>query len=456
MGSLFSALSIAVGSLQAQQAGLQTTTNNIANLNTTGYSRERPVLQEADPIVRGNLAFGDGVTLTGIESLRDRILDAQVSDELQHQAKSQSFIETMNQVQTLFPVDTSGIGASISSFFESLNGMSANPSDSTLRQNVLSAADSLASSFRDTANQLVSQRQNLDLSLQQDVQEVNQITKQIADLNAKLAASASTDRNCGSYLDQRNQLVESLSGLIDLSAIDSGNALTLTTRQGTALVVDGRSFDLDAALDPSTGRQHIYSQTSDITGQISGGKLGGLLQARDQTIASTLGQLDTLAGGLVSNLNAAHQLGFDLHGNPGGDLFTAVGGAGAAASMAVAINDPSLIAASSDGSIGSNGNLANLSAVANQGIADGKTATQAYSNVVFQVGTSITNATAEATASTNALQQLQQQADSVSGVSLDEEASNLMLYERAYQAAARAISAVDQMMQTAIQMGANQ
>jgi len=455
MGSLYTALSISVGSLEAQQAGLETTTNNLANMNTPGYSRQRPVLQEADPIIQGRLAFGNGVSLTGIESLRDSLLNVQIADEMQQQAKSQSFVDTMNQVQPLFPMDTSGIGNAISSFFQSLNGLAANPSDSSLRQSVLSAANGLATSFDQTAGQLNTTRSNLDLNVQQDVQEVNQITSQIASLNRTLATTSSTGSEYGSFLDQRDALVQQLSGLIDVSVLQQGSSLTLTTRQGTALVVDGQSFNLTSRLDSTDGMQHIFAQAGDITAAISGGKLGGTLQARDQEIPSMLGQLDALASALVTKLNQAHQLGFDLNGNPGGNLFNPLTGIGAAAGMSVAITDPNLLAASSDGSTGSNGNITNLTAIATQAVSNGMTPIQAYGNLVFQVGSSISNGNAELTASNDVLQQLQQQQSSVSGVSLDEEASNLLLYERAYQAAARAISTVDQMLQTAINMGAH-
>jgi flagellar hook-associated protein 1 len=453
MGSLYSALNISVGSLEAQQAGLETTTNNLANMNTPGYSRQRPVLQEADPIVQGGLAFGNGVTLTGIESLRDSLLNVQINNETQEQSKSQAFVNTMNQVQPLFPMDTSGIGAAISTFFQSLNGLSANPSDSSLRQSVLSAANGLASSFSQAAGQLNSTRSNLDLSVQQDVQQVNQITSQIASINRTLATTSSTGSSYGSFLDQRDALVQQLSGLIDVSVLQNGSSLTLTTRQGTALVVDGQNFNLTTRLDSNDGTQHIYAQAGDITSAISGGSLGGALEARDQSIPSMLGQLDTLASALVTNLNAANKMGYDLNGDPGGNLFNPVTGVGSAAAMSVAITNPNLLAASSDGSTGSNGNIANLTAVATQAVSNGMTPIETYGNLVFQVGSSISNANAELTASNNVLQQLQQQQQSVSGVSLDEEASNLLLYERAYQAAARAISTVDQMLQTAINMG---
>ncbi len=446
--------SIPLSGLTASSTAMSTIANNLANMNTPGYSRQRPVLQEADPIIQGKLAFGNGVSLTGIESLRDSLLNVQIADEMQQQAKSQSFVDTMNQIQPLFPVDTSGIGNAISSFFQSLNGLAANPSDSSLRQNVLAAASGLATSFSQAAGQLNTTRSNLDLNVQQDVQEVNQITSQIASINRTLATTSSTGSEYGSFLDQRDALVQQLSGLIDVSVLQQGSSLTLTTRQGTALVVDSQSFDLTARLDSNDGTQHIYAQAGDITSSISGGKLGGSIEARDQTIPSMLGQLDTLASALVTKLNAAHQTGFDLNGDPGGNLFNPTTGVGAAAAMSVAITDPNLLAASSDGSTGSNGNIANLTAVATQAVSNGMTPIQAYGNLVFQVGSSISNANADLSASTNVLQQLQQQQSSVSGVSLDEEASNLLLYERAYQAAARAISTVDQMLQTAINMGA--
>lgn len=453
MSSLLGAMSIAMGALEAQQAGLATTTNNIANLNTPGYTRERPVLQEADPVLNNGIVYGTGVKLQGIESLRDSILNLQIDNETQQQGQSQAYVNAMSQAQTLFPDDTTGIGQQISSFFQSLNSLSTDPSNLALRQNVLSAANGLASAFNGAASQLSSQRSSLDQTVDQVTGEVNQLTQQIADLNQKLAALSNSSPGSGSFLDQRDNLVQKLSGLIDVSVINDGTSITLTTKQGATLVADGQSFALSTALDPASGVQHIYSQGADITGKISGGQLGGVLQARDQTLPAMQTQLDSLAGGLVQALNTAHAQGFDLNGNAGGNLFSPVSGAGAAAGMAVAITDPTLLAASSDGTTGSNGNLANLSAVANQAVSNGMSPTEAYGSLVFQAGSAVSDATTELNASNTMLQQLQQQQASVSGVSLDEEASNLLLYQRAYQAAAQAITAVDQMLQTAIHMG---
>jgi len=454
MSGLIGTMWIALSGLAAQQAGLAATTNNVANLNTPGYSRQRPVLEEADPILQGNLDFGDGVQVQGIASVRSDLLTLQVADETQQQGSSQAYTNAMNQVETLFPDDTTGIGAEISGFFQSLNNLSTNPSDLTQRQAVLTAAGNMANAFQTSANQLTQIRGQLDLNVQQQVGQVNQLTQQIATINTKLAAVSSAGQQYSSLLDQRDSLIQQLSGIVDVSQINDGTSLTLTTKQGAALVVDGSAYSLTTQPD-SSGTERIYSaQGADITSQISGGALGGIVQARDQDVPALEAQLDSLASGMVTALNTANAMGTDLNGNPGGNLFLPVTGAGAASAMKVAITDPRLLAAGSDGTSGSNGNIANLSAVANQAVSNGLTPSGAYGNIVFQVGMNVSNGTAELYASKAMLQQLQQQQSSVSGVSLDEEASNLLLYQRAYQAAAEAVTAVNQMLQTAINMGA--
>ena len=204
-----------------------------------------------------------------------------------------------------------------------------------------------------------------------------------------------------------------------------------------------------------TGVEHIFSQGTDITAQLVSGSLAGVLSVRDQTIPGLLANLDTLATGLSNALNTSHLAGFDLNGNPGTNLFTAppLGGVGAAGAIQVAITDPSQIAASSDGSAGSNGNLASLIAVAKQQVAGGQTSTNFYSGIVFSVGSATANAAAEAQASNTILRQLEDQRGSISGVSLDEEASNLIRYQRAYEASAHVFATLSSLTETVINLG---
>jgi flagellar hook-associated protein 1 len=247
-------------------------------------------------------------------------------------------------------------------------------------------------------------------------------------------------------------LINQLSGLIDVSEIKSDSGITLTTSSGTALVSGTQSFSLTTQPGAS-GVQHIFSQGKDITSTLSSGALGGLIEVRDRKIPALLSSLDTLASGLATAFNSANTAGFDLNGNIGGALFTPVTGAGSAANIGMAITDPALIAASSDGSAGSNGNLANLSAIQNQTIIAGATPTTYYGNIVFSVGNDVSNGTAELQSSKLVLQQLQDQRGSISGVSLDEEAANMTRYQQAYDAAARIVTTVNQMLETVINMG---
>jgi flagellar hook-associated protein 1 len=452
MSSLLSTMFLATGAMAADQGALEATTNNAANVNTPGYSRQLPILQENPPVVVGKLTFGMGVSLAKLESVRDPILQLSIQQETGQQGALNSFTSALSQAQSLFTAGASDIGSEISNLFSSISQLSTNPSSIALRQGVLTAASNLTSSFNNTASNLSSQRSNLDLNVVQSVQQVNTLTQQIAGLNGQITTLQNLGQQAGTFIDQRDVLINQLSGLIDVSEIKSDSGITLTTSNGTALVSGTRSFALTTQPGAS-GVQHIFSQGNDITSTLSSGALGGLIEVRDQKIPGLLTSLDTLASGLSTAFNNANTTGFDLNGNIGGALFTPVVGAGSAANIGVAVTDPALIAASSDGSAGSNGNLANFTAIQNQTIIAGATPTTYYSNIVFSVGNDVSNGTAELQSSQLVLQQLQDQRGSISGVSLDEEAANMTRYQQAYDAAARIVTTVNQMLETVINMG---
>jgi flagellar hook-associated protein 1 FlgK len=336
--------------------------------------------------------------------------------------------------------------------FSSISQLSTNPASVPLRQGVLTAASNLASGFRNTASNLATQASNLNLSVTQAVEQVNTLTQQIAGLNGQITALQNVGQDASAFVDQRDVLINQLSGLIDVSRISSDSGITLTTSNGTALVAGGQSFSLSTQLGAS-GVQHIFAQGTDITAQLNSGQLGGLLEVRDQKIPALLAGLDTLASGVANAFNSANTAGFDLNGNNGGNLFVPPpSGPGAAANLIVAITDPALIAASSDGSAGSNGNLRNFSAIHDQPTISGQTPSDYYGNLVFGLGNDVSTATAELQSSQLVLQQLQDQRGSISGVSLNDEASHMIEYQRAYEAAARVATTVNQMLETVINM----
>jgi flagellar hook-associated protein 1 FlgK len=453
MSSLNASLAAALSGLIADQGAMAATTNNVANVNTPGYSREEPVLSASDPVSIDSLSYGTGVTLESIQSITDPLLESQVQQQTQAQGQFTALASALQQAQASFTTSTTDIGTQISNFFDSLNQLSTNPSDLSLRQGVLTAADNLADSFNATASSLSQQQTSLDLSVVQQVGQINQLTQQIAQLNGQVSNLQNIGESAGTFVDERQQAIDQLSSLVDVSVIPTDNTLTLTTANGAPLVSGQESFQLQTQTN-SAGFHEVYSQGNNITNSLTSGQLGGTIEARDQQVPAIENQLDTLAAGLANSVNAVQVGGFDLNGNAGTDLFNPppASGAGTAATLAVAITDPSLIAASSDGTAGSNGNVQAMYALDDQPIVAGQNPSDYYSGIVFNVGNATANAQAEQTASGLVLQQLNDQVASVSGVSLDEEAANMVQYQDAYSASAQVVTTINDMMYTTIQM----
>jgi len=454
MSGLYGSLSTALSALLASQSALETSANNVANANTPGYSRQRPVLVPGDPVVLGRFTFGTGVVLKKLESLRDSILELRLNQETQNQGHLDSTLGALQQIQVMFSGTDSGIGDAITKFFDSLQQLSTDPSNLALRRGLLTAAGNLATVFNTTAHNLQEQRSNLDLNVVQTVGEINTLTSQIAAVNQQIANLENVHEDASTFLDQRGSLIRQLSSLIDVSVITTERGIALTTSNGTPLVAQERSFPLTTQI-AAGGIHKVFAGTVDITALIPSGKLGGLLDVRDNRIPALQGNLDLLAASLATALNTAHRTGFDLNGAAGTDLFVPppAGGAGAAAALSVAISDPALVAASSDGTPGSNGNLLVLSAVHDQAVAAGQRPLDFYGGLVFQVGSDTASATADVDASQLILRQLEDQRAAVSGVSLDEEGANMVRYQTAYQAAARIVTTVNSMLDSAVNLG---
>ncbi|MBZ5642909.1 MAG: flagellar hook-associated protein FlgK [Acidobacteriia bacterium] len=455
MGGLSGALSIALGALAADKGAVEITSNNIANVNTAGYSREQVNLSDNAPVLLGNLLFGTGVTLGQTTSIRDNLLERRLDQENQAAGQLSAFLGSLNQVQALFNESSStGLQTPLTAFFNSLTQLSANPSDSAARQGVVTSGQNLAAAIQQDSSNVQALQGNTDTGVQQSVTQVNQLAKQIAALNITISGIEGVGQDPGQALDQRTQLVRQLSGLIGISEADAGNgSLTITTANGASLVVGGDSFALTTQVNNNTTFHGVFSQGTDITSTITGGALGGQIQVRDQELPSILSKLDTFAYGLATAVNTQSKAGFDANGNPGVNFFNQPASpSSAAASLVVAISDPNLVAASSDGSVGSNGNAQALVNLQNQNIISGQTPASYYSALIFQIGNDVSQAQNEQTAVGLVQQQLNDQRGAVSAVSLDQEAASLIQYQSAYQAAANVVNVINTLFTVTLNM----
>lgn len=460
--SLTSSLSIAGQSLANATAVLQAINNNIANANTPGYSREVAQFQSVAPDPDSTAQPGQGAVLQGFQSVRDELLQTQIQNENQAQGQANAELTALQQIQPLFTTSAGDIGTEMSNFFTSMSSLSAQPDNSAARQAVMTAGQNLTYAFNTVSQHLSQLQSGLNTQVTQDVSQINQITTQIATLNPKIAAMQAQGKDPGTLQDQRDQLVVQLSGLVGVSVTNTESGITVSMGDAMPLVVGSKSFALKTQED-SQGMQQILDTNGQpmIDPPIAGGNtppkggdLGGTLQARDSSIPAFLNALDTLAHQFANAFNSAQASGYDQYGNPGQPFFSVPSTtAGSAGSISVAIADPSLIAASSDGSPGSNGNVANLTAVQTTVLPSGETPTDAYASLVFQVGSMTAEANTRSSATAASLRQLNDQRSSVSGVSIDQESTNLITYQQAYEAAARVITTVQSLFQVTMTMG---
>jgi flagellar hook-associated protein 1 len=461
MGTIMSLMDIAQQALMADQEALNITSNNVANQNTAGYTREVVNFLTVDAVTLSGGAFGSGVTASAT-SQRDRVLEQQVQQQTQTQAQSGALESALQQIQNIFGLSSTAsstsstvLGTATDSFFSAISALASNPSDTATRQNVLTAANALAGAFNSAADQLTQVSSNLNQQVVSDVGQVNSLTATIASLNIQIT-SLSPNADAGTLEDQRQLAITQLSQFVGLNQISTeNNGITLTTNGGAVLVSGSKSFAMSTT--QVGGATHVLAGVDgqDVTSSLTGGDLGGVLQARDQQLPSYQNALDSLAYDIGTKVNQQNELGVDSSGNPGAAIFSLPPSqAGAATLIQLATTDPGAVAAAAtgEGSAGNTNALA-LAGLSKTDIVGGQTASGFLASFLGQIGNDTSAATTNNSAQQATLTQLTTQRDSFSGVSLDEEAANLTQYQRAYQAAAQVFNIANSIMASALNLG---
>lgn len=451
MGGLTTSLFSGVQALEASEAALNATSNNIANANTPGYTREVAQFSENPENLVGQQLSGGGVTLDSIQSVRDELLNLQIQQQTSQQGSADTQSSMLQQIQSYFGSTGNDIASELSSFSSSLAQLSANSTNSAVQQSVISAGQNLANSFHNTASGLATAQSGADQEVTQTVAQINTLTAQIAQLNSQITPSVMSSQNGGTVVDQRDELVQQLSKLVNVSISQSSDGEVISTANGSPLVMASNAYQLQTTKGSNGLQQVLDANGNNITGSIQGGQLGGAIQMRDQVIPGFQNSLNTLASQFAAAVNTAQAQGYDSTGAKGQAFFT-VPATNAAAGIQVALTSGAQVAVSSDGSAGSNGNVANLSAALTSNLPSGASVSGAYANLVFDVGNATSNAGAQSSAIGQNLLQLTNQQSSVSGVNLDEETTNLIRYQTAYEAAARIVSTIQALSTATINM----
>ncbi|MDD5457314.1 MAG: flagellar hook-associated protein FlgK [Candidatus Margulisbacteria bacterium] len=457
-------IEIAKRSLAAQRYAMDVIGHNLANVNTEGYSRQQVVLQTTNPILipvinknKPLASLGTGVMLTQIERIRDDFLDSQRRGISNDKGTWDQQYTNYDMIQGIFnePSDT-GIAANMTKFWDAWQNLATpDPSSAGARSNLVSQARVLAGALQQTRTQLVDLQKNNNTDIGLKVARINDLADQIAVINGQIVESkASGDAN--DLEDKRNVLVGEMSQLVNMEYyVDTTGSSTIAIG-GSFIVADRNTNHLAATIDTNNyGYNKITWEENGKSALINGGELYGLIKSRDENVAGYIDNVDTFAAKLIETINNQHKAGFDLKGAQGGSFFTGTDASDIKVNEEL-INDPSRVAASSRNT-DSNGNGENAIAIAQirnslTMNSNSTTLDEFYQNMISNLGTTTAETQTYSDINAGLLSQVDKQIVSTSGVSIDEEMSELIKTEQAYQSAAKYMQAVQDTMDTLLKI----
>lgn len=457
----FSAFEIGRRALNANAYGINLTGQNIANVNTPGYSRQRVQLSESAPANLHRLSIGGGVTVEGVQTFRDRFIESRIQNETGVAGRFAAERDALAPVETALQGSENGsLQNALNGFFSAFRDLDANPNSVPLRSIVAAKAGNLAASFNTTRGRLDQIRSDADGQIRDTVNSVNALSEQIAALNVNVRAAEAVGANASNLKDQRNELVNQISELTGArSTENSDGTISLTIGDGRSLVLGENAAKLEVTSAPPLGLATI--SLGGEPAAFDEGKVRGLQNAVSQ-IGGQITTLDELAASVVARVNTLHNSGTDLDGNSGTNLFAVPTNGQPVTAANVSLNpaigaNPRLIVASASNQPGQNGTvageIANLlsDATSTVGSQTGSFSS-IFSSLVSEAGEQVRRADDNLQTQAAIIAQATAQREAVSGVSLDEEAINLLQYQKAYEAAARFIKVADEMTQTILSL----
>lgn len=451
MPSLLASLNAAAGSMRAFERALATVQNNVTNASTPGYAR-----QQADLVAQAfhqELELPGGVTISDLVSTRDELAERAVRRQASKHGRLAQLAAGLAQLEPVLDIsEGSGVAGALDGLFRAFSQLSVTPNDLTARENVIGRARDVAAAFRTTAGSLLETRDHANREVRAAVEEINRLAGVIRGINVEIRNDRRKLNDAG--LDARlHAALEELSELVDFEALraDDGSVTVLLGGQGL-LVIGASAYELQA--DFSGAQTAVLDHAGQaVTGLVHEGRLAGLLEVVNQNIPSYLNSLNLLAQTMADRINGILAAGVNLNGQPPSvNLFTYNAAAGAAYTLAVTGITAPEIAAAYPTAPGGNENALDLAALATSIEINGASFSGFYGWISSQAGQALASARAGAEAQSALLVQARSLRSEVSGVDLDEEAAAMVQYQRAYQAAARLITVLDELTETTLAM----
>jgi len=334
-------ISIGLSGLSASQTALATTGNNIANVDTAGYSRQSVVQKSASAEFIGVGYVGNGTTVADVRRIYSEYLNTQLRTSTGLDAEAQTYLTQINQTDALLADSTTGISSVLSSFFAALQTAAENPTDASARALLLTNASGLAERFGSVYSQLADQNTYINSQLSSMAEQVNQLASSIANYNQAIVQASANGATPNDLLDARDQALVDLSELVGVTVVMEGNNANVFIGSGQPLVMGNTASTLTAepsTTDPTRLNLMLTSGYSsiDVTSVVSGGSISGLVRYREEVLDPTLNELGRLALVIADQVNSQLGQGIDLNGDFGTSLFSDINSALAASQRSLA------------------------------------------------------------------------------------------------------------------------
>jgi flagellar hook-associated protein 1 FlgK len=439
--STFVGIETALRGLLAQQQALNLTGHNISNAQTPGYTRQTVQLSTTSGLQVGpGLLLGTGVNVDSYQRIRDQFLDVQLRAQTMLQGAADAKQDGLGAVEAAInePSD-SGLNSLLGKYWAAWQNVGGSPDNAATRQALVEAAKSLAGGFNTMRTQLDTIQSQTTQNAQLTLDEVNAHAADLLSLNKAIYTAAAVGNTPNDLLDQRDQVIDELGKLGGVSTTDNGDGTVKVMFDGVTLV-DGQTEYTVAETGGTLANDATVPETATVGA--TSGKLGALIDLRDNVLPSYKTQLDLVASTLITQTNTLHAGGVGLNGSTGLAFFSGTN----AATIAVNVTASQVAAASVAGEPGDPSNAHRIADMANDTTIPalgGATINGAYSKLVTTIGSDSAEASRSASNAGVLVDSLTNRRDSVSGVSLDEELTNLIRYQQGYQAAARALTTMD-------------
>jgi len=459
MSGLFTGINIALQAMLSNQKAIQVVEHNVANANTPGYKRQEAVMAAGVPYsmpsLRGMVIpgqMGTGVIVDRIKQFNLEFFDGRYRNELAETSRWNIQRDMLNQIElTLAETTSDGLSSRLDAFWSAWQALSNDPSNMAIRADLKERANSLINGLNWRAEALVKIRKDQDLTIIERVSEINSLASQVARLNTEIVHIKGTGNQPNDLIDERDRHLNRLSEIGGAVANIQDNGEALVSIGGHSLVIGSSVYTLSTEPDSTNSNlTRIYWKEDNLSFSAKKGELAGLMEVRDTVIPQFQTVLDNLANQLVTQVNQTHYNGFGLSaGSFENYFFDPTRTTAMSITLSSDIDDLGNIAAAGTiNSPGDGSNALTINVLQNALVLEGNTATinQYYTRQTSELGLLIRQATTRAEDRRIVSESLEMMRESVAGVNLDEEAANLVKYQRAFQAATRMVTMLDEML----------